>query len=117
MQAVDLPDGSGCELTMVTWGEMCDSFDPWWVNLFNTKFFVVPKFQRFRKIMAEGEESALTVDDMTTGDIAKSCMALQRHLPKGFRVDLSGRGGSDFEAHTRELNAKRAAKSTLAGRA
>lgn len=39
-------------LTMVTWGEMCDTYDPMWVNEFNARLFVVPKFQRFRQCLA-----------------------------------------------------------------
>eukprot|EP01042_Synura_sphagnicola_P035569 gene35569-45546_t len=28
-------DDKSCRLHMVTWGEMCDSYSAWWVNMFN----------------------------------------------------------------------------------
>ena len=36
-------DEHSCKLTMVTWGEMCDSYSAWWVNLFNAHVFITPK--------------------------------------------------------------------------
>eukprot|EP01031_Cornospumella_fuschlensis_P028250 gene28250-34116_t len=51
---VDPIDDKSCKLTMVTWGEMCDSYSAWWVNLFNAHVFITPKFDRFQRIM-EGE--------------------------------------------------------------
>jgi hypothetical protein len=44
-------DENSCKLTMVTWGEMCDSYSAWWVNLFNAHVFITPKFDRFIRIM------------------------------------------------------------------
>lgn len=44
-------DENSCKLTMVTWGEMCDSYSAWWVNLFNAHVFITPKFDRFRRVM------------------------------------------------------------------
>lgn len=44
-------DENSCKLTMVTWGEMCDSYSAWWVNLFNAHVFITPKFDRFKRIM------------------------------------------------------------------
>jgi hypothetical protein len=44
-------DDSSCKLTMVTWGEMCDNYSAWWVNLFNAHVFITPKFDRFRRVM------------------------------------------------------------------
>lgn len=49
-------DDNNCRLTMVTWGEMCDNYSAWWVNLFNAHVFITPKFERFIKYMkGEGE--------------------------------------------------------------
>lgn len=45
-------DDKSCRLTMVTWGEMCDSYSAWWVNLFNAHVFITPKFDRFRRVMS-----------------------------------------------------------------
>jgi hypothetical protein len=42
---------SSCKLTMVTWGEMCDNYSSWWVNLFNAHVFITPKFDRFKRVM------------------------------------------------------------------
>lgn len=36
---------------MVTWGEMCDNYSSWWVNLFNAHVFITPKFDRFQRVM------------------------------------------------------------------
>ena len=44
-------DENNCKLTMVTWGEMCDSYSSWWVNLFNAHVFITPKFDRFKRVM------------------------------------------------------------------
>lgn len=44
-----------CMLTMVTWGEMCDSYSSFWVNQFNAHVFITPKFDRFRRAMS-GED-------------------------------------------------------------
>ena len=44
-------DENSCKLTMVTWGEMCDNYSAWWVNMFNAHVFITPKFDRFRRIM------------------------------------------------------------------
>lgn len=44
-------DDKSCKLTMVTWGEMCDSYSAWWVNLFNAHVFITPKFDRFIRVM------------------------------------------------------------------
>eukprot|EP01035_Chromulina_nebulosa_P018835 gene18835-24617_t len=44
-------DDKSCLLNMVTWGEMCDSYSAWWVNLFNAHVFITPKFDRFRRVM------------------------------------------------------------------
>jgi hypothetical protein len=49
---VDPIDDKCCKLTMVTWGEMCDSYSAWWVNLFNAHVFITPKFDRFQRIMS-----------------------------------------------------------------
>ncbi len=48
---VDPIDDTRCRLTMVTWGEMCDSYSSWWVNLFNAHVFITPKFDRFKRVM------------------------------------------------------------------
>eukprot|EP00636_Phaeomonas_parva_P017516 CAMPEP_0118855222 /NCGR_PEP_ID=MMETSP1163-20130328/3133_1 /TAXON_ID=124430 /ORGANISM="Phaeomonas parva, Strain CCMP2877" /LENGTH=332 /DNA_ID=CAMNT_0006788075 /DNA_START=59 /DNA_END=1057 /DNA_ORIENTATION=- len=45
-------DDENCQLEMVTWGEMCDSYSAYWVNLFNAHVFITPKFQRFREAMS-----------------------------------------------------------------
>ena len=44
-------DDNSCKLTMVTWGEMCDNYSAWWVNLFNAHVFITPKFDRFIRVM------------------------------------------------------------------
>lgn len=44
-------DDNSCKLTMVTWGEMCDNYSSWWVNLFNAHVFITPKFDRFQRVM------------------------------------------------------------------
>ena len=44
-------DENNCKLTMVTWGEMCDNYSAWWVNLFNAHVFITPKFDRFIRVM------------------------------------------------------------------
>ena len=44
-------DDNSCELHMVTWGEMCDNYSAWWVNLFNAHVFITPKFDRFQRVM------------------------------------------------------------------
>jgi len=44
-------DDNSCKLTMVTWGEMCDNYSAWWVNLFNAHVFITPKFDRFQRVM------------------------------------------------------------------
>lgn len=44
-------DDNSCKLIMVTWGEMCDSYSSWWVNLFNAHVFITPKFERFQRVM------------------------------------------------------------------
>lgn len=44
-------DEKSCLLKMVTWGEMCDNYSAWWVNLFNAYVFITPKFDRFRRVM------------------------------------------------------------------
>jgi len=44
-------DDNSCKLTMVTWGEMCDNYSAWWVNLFNAHVFITPKFDRFQRCM------------------------------------------------------------------
>ncbi|CAM9308150.1 unnamed protein product, partial [Heterosigma akashiwo] len=40
-----------CQLEVVTWGEMCDNYSSWWVNLFNAHVFITPKFDRFKRVM------------------------------------------------------------------
>ena len=44
-------DDKSCRLHMVTWGEMCDSYSAWWVNMFNAHVFITPKFDRFQRVM------------------------------------------------------------------
>ena len=44
-------DENSCRLHMVTWGEMCDNYSAWWVNLFNAHVFITPKFDRFNRVM------------------------------------------------------------------
>ena len=44
-------DENSCKLYMVTWGEMCDNYSAWWVNLFNAHVFITPKFDRFKRVM------------------------------------------------------------------
>lgn len=44
-------DDNSCRLIMVTWGEMCDDYSAWWVNLFNAHVFITPKFDRFQRVM------------------------------------------------------------------
>lgn len=44
-------DEKSCKLIMVTWGEMCDNYSAWWVNLFNAYVFITPKFDRFIRVM------------------------------------------------------------------
>jgi hypothetical protein len=44
-------DDNSCRLHMVTWGEMCDNYSSWWVNLFNAHVFITPKFDRFQRVM------------------------------------------------------------------
>jgi hypothetical protein len=44
-------DENSCKLIMVTWGEMCDNYSSWWVNLFNAHVFITPKFDRFQRVM------------------------------------------------------------------
>lgn len=44
-------DDNSCKLKMVTWGEMCDNYSAWWVNLFNAHVFITPKFDRFQRVM------------------------------------------------------------------
>merc|ERR1719245_478259 len=48
---------SRCRLKMVTWGEMCDNYTAFWVNEFNARLFIVPKFKRFNTCLSmSGEE-------------------------------------------------------------
>mmetsp|Transcript_11661 Transcript_11661/g.43457 ORF Transcript_11661/g.43457 Transcript_11661/m.43457 type:complete len:334 (-) Transcript_11661:158-1159(-) len=58
-------DENTCNLEMVTWGEMCDSYSAFWVNLFNAHVFITPKFQRFREAMSGKEiwEESKIVDN------------------------------------------------------
>eukprot|EP01039_Chlorochromonas_danica_P009208 gene9208-10168_t len=51
---IDPIDDNNCRMTLVTWGEMCDAYSAWWVNLFNAHVFITPKFDRFQRVM-QGE--------------------------------------------------------------
>ena len=58
-------DENSCRLHMVTWGEMCDSYSAWWVNLFNAHVFITPKFDRFKRVMG-GEKVFEEVTSLTS---------------------------------------------------
>jgi len=81
-------DENHCKLTMVTWGEMCDSYSAWWVNQFNAHVFITPKFRRFKRVM-EGE---YVYEESNIMDNAWSLIKL---IP-GIKPDLFGSKGSDF---------------------
>lgn len=81
-------DENSCKLTMVTWGEMCDSYSSWWVNLFNAHVFITPKFDRFQRIM--GGESLFE-----ESKIMDNAWRLLKIIPN-LKPDAVKAAGSDF---------------------
>jgi hypothetical protein len=80
-------DENRCKLVMVTWGEMCDDYSSFWVNLFNVNVFITPKFERFRKVMS-GEtvfEESKIIDN-----------AWKLIKMKALKPDKAGAANSDF---------------------
>jgi hypothetical protein len=81
-----LPNGKSL-LRMVTWGEMCDDYSSFWVNLFNAHVFITPKFDRFRRAM-KGE------DVYETSNIIEVAWKLPKLLK--VKPDAKGAAASDF---------------------
>jgi hypothetical protein len=81
-------DDNSCKLIMVTWGEMCDSYSSWWVNLFNAHVFITPKFDRFQRVM--GGESVFE-----ESKIMDNAWRLLKIIPK-LKPDSIQAAGSDF---------------------
>jgi phage-related protein len=83
-------DDNSCKLTMVTWGEMCDSYSAWWVNLFNAHVFITPKFDRFIRVM--GGESLFE-----ESKIMDNAWRLLKIIPN-LKPDTVAAASSDFVA-------------------
>ena len=83
-------DDNSCRLTMVTWGEMCDSYSAWWVNLFNAHVFITPKFDRFQRVM--GGESVFE-----ESKIMDNAWRLLKIIPS-LKPDAIAAASSDFVA-------------------
>jgi phage-related protein len=83
-------DDTSCKLTMVTWGEMCDSYSAWWVNLFNAHVFITPKFDRFIRVM--GGESLFE-----ESKIMDNAWRLLKIIPN-LKPDAVAAASSDFVA-------------------
>lgn len=81
-------DENSCRLRMVTWGEMCDNYSAWWVNLFNAHVFITPKFDRFKRIM--GGESLFE-----ESKIMDNAWRLLKIIPT-LKADAVGAAQSDF---------------------
>jgi len=81
-------DDNSCKLTMVTWGEMCDNYSSWWVNLFNAHVFITPKFDRFIRVMG-GEKV------FEESKIMDNAWRLLQIIPK-LKPDAVGAAKSDF---------------------
>ena len=81
-------DENSCRLHMVTWGEMCDNYSAWWVNLFNAHVFITPKFDRFKRIM--GGESLFE-----ESKIMDNAWRLLKIIPT-LKADSIGAANSDF---------------------
>lgn len=81
-------DENSCKLTMVTWGEMCDNYSSWWVNLFNAHVFITPKFDRFQRVM--GGESVFE-----ESKIMDNAWRLLKIIPN-LKPDAKNAAKSDF---------------------
>jgi hypothetical protein len=81
-------DENSCRLRMVTWGEMCDNYSAWWVNLFNAHVFITPKFDRFKRIM--GGENLFE-----ESKIMDNAWRLIKIIPT-LKPDAIGAANSDF---------------------
>lgn len=81
-------DDNSCRLTMVTWGEMCDNYSSWWVNLFNAHVFITPKFDRFQRVM--GGESVFE-----ESKIMDNAWRLLKIIPN-LKADAKNAAKSDF---------------------
>jgi len=81
-------DDKSCKLIMVTWGEMCDNYSAWWVNLFNAHVFITPKFDRFRRVMG-GERV------FEESKIMDNAWQLLKIIPF-LKADSKGAANSDF---------------------
>lgn len=81
-------DDKTCMLHMVTWGEMCDNYSAWWVNLFNAHVFITPKFDRFRRVMS-GEKV------FEESKIMDNAWRLLKIIPT-LKADSEGAKTSDF---------------------
>lgn len=81
-------DDNSCRLTMVTWGEMCDNYSSWWVNLFNAHVFITPKFDRFQRVM--GGESVFE-----ESKIMDNAWRLLKIIPN-LKPDAKNAAKSDF---------------------
>ena len=81
-------DDNSCRLTMVTWGEMCDNYSSWWVNLFNAHVFITPKFDRFKRVM--GGESVFE-----ESKIMDNAWRLIKIIPN-LKPDAKNAASSDF---------------------
>ncbi|KAJ1405761.1 hypothetical protein B484DRAFT_457017 [Ochromonadaceae sp. CCMP2298] len=81
-------DENSCRLTMVTWGEMCDNYSAWWINLFNAHVFITPKFDRFQRVM--GGESLFE-----ESKIMDNAWRLLKIIPN-LKADAKDAAKSDF---------------------
>jgi len=81
-------DENSCKLYMVTWGEMCDNYSAWWVNLFNAHVFITPKFERFKRVMG-GEKV------FEESKIMDNAWRLIQIIP-GLKADAINAAKSDF---------------------
>jgi len=81
-------DENSCRLHMVTWGEMCDNYSSWWVNLFNAHVFITPKFDRFQRVM--GGESVFE-----ESKIMDNAWRLLKIIPN-LKADAKNAAKSDF---------------------
>jgi hypothetical protein len=81
-------DDNSCKLEMVTWGEMCDNYSAFWVNMFNAHVFITPKFDRFKRVM-EGET---VFEESKIIDNAWQLLKMFKDL----KPDVKGSKQSDF---------------------
>jgi len=90
-----------CLVKMATWGEMCDNYSAMWVNEFNARLFIVPKFHRFRKCLemtAEGRDVEGFLSKECSRDIAQVAWDILKVAPflRAEALRSAMDGGSDF---------------------